>query len=123
MGWLWALAAAILALLVWNFCSGPYLLNAVDHWTPWWITVVEWLNVAALIPVGVYAYQVFHRYIRALKQGLPQPHRGPTAGPSHDHGVGSVLGGAHPDLGGLHPPALLPIPLIRWRNSASRCLM
>lgn len=77
MGWLWALAAAILALLVWNFCSGPYLLNAVDHWTPWWITVVEWLNVAALIPVGVYAYQVFHRYIRALKLGLPQPHRGP----------------------------------------------
>lgn len=77
MGWMWALAVAILALLVWNFCSGPYLLNAVDHWTLWWITVVEWLNVAALIPVGVYAYQVFHRYIRALKQGLPQPHRGP----------------------------------------------
>ena len=70
-------AAAILGLLVWNFCSGPYLLRDVDHWTPWWITVVEWLNVVALAPVGVYAYQVFHRYIRALKQGLPQPHRGP----------------------------------------------
>lgn len=75
--WLWAAAAAILALLVWNFCSGPYLLNAVDHWTSWWITVVEWLNVVALVPVGVYAYQVFHRYIRALKLGVPQPHRGP----------------------------------------------
>ena len=77
MRWMWSAAAAILALLVWNFCSGPYLLNAVDHWTPWWITVVEWLDVAALIPVAIYAYQVFHRYIRALKLGLPQPHRGP----------------------------------------------
>ena len=75
--WLWAAAAAILALLVWDFCSGPHLLKAADHWSTWWITVVEWLNVAALAPVGVYAYQVFHRYIRALKQGLPQPHRGP----------------------------------------------
>lgn len=77
MRWLWAAAAAILALLVWDFCSGPHLLKAADHWSTWWITVVEWLNVVALVPVGVYAYQVFHRYIRALKQGLPQPHRGP----------------------------------------------
>ena len=75
--WLWVLAAAILFLLAWDFCSGPNLLKAVDHWTPWWITVVEWLNVAALVPVGIYGYQVFHRYIRALKLGLPQPHRGP----------------------------------------------
>lgn len=75
--WLWALAAAILAILVWNFCSGPHLLRAADHWSTWWITVVEWLNVAALVPVGVYAYRVFHRYIRALKLGAPQPHRGP----------------------------------------------
>lgn len=75
--WLWVAAAAILALLVWNFCSGPQLLKAVDHWSTWWITVVEWLNVVALVPVGVYAYQVFHRYIRALKLGVPQPHRGP----------------------------------------------
>ena len=75
--WLWALAAAILGLLAWNFCSGPYLLKAVDHWTPWWITVIEWLNVVALIPVGIYAYRVFHRYIRTLKLGIPQPHRGP----------------------------------------------
>ena len=75
--WLWAAAAAILALLVWNFSSGPYLLKAADHWSTWWITVVEWLNVAALAPVGIYSYGVFHRYIRALKLGLPQPHRGP----------------------------------------------
>lgn len=77
MRWMWSAAAAILALLVWNFCSGPYLLKAADHWSTWWITVVEWVNVAALIPVAIYAYQVFHRYIRALKLGLPQPHRGP----------------------------------------------
>ena len=77
MRWLWAAAAAILALLVWDFCSGPHLLKAADHWSTWWITVVEWLNVVALIPVGVYADRVFRRYIRALKLGLPQPHRGP----------------------------------------------
>lgn len=77
MRWLWAAAAAILALVVWDFCSGPHLLRAADHWSTWWITVVEWLNVAALIPVGIYAERVFRRYIRALKLGLPQPHRGP----------------------------------------------
>ena len=63
--------------MVWDFCSGPHLLRAADHWSTWWITVVEWLNVAALIPVGIYAERVFRRYIRALKLGLPQPHRGP----------------------------------------------
>lgn len=75
--WLWAAAATILFLLVWNFCSGPYLLKAADHWSTWWITVVEWLNVVSLVPVGVYADRVFRRYIRALKLGVPQPHRGP----------------------------------------------
>ena len=27
MRWLWAAAAAILALVVWDFCSGPHLLR------------------------------------------------------------------------------------------------
>lgn len=75
--WMWAAAAVILGLLVWDFCSGPDLLKAADHWVPWWITVVEWLNVVALVPVAIYAYRVFHQYIRALKLGIPQPHRGP----------------------------------------------
>lgn len=77
MRWLWAATAAILALLVWDFCSGPYLLKAVDHWSTWWISIVTWLDLAALVPVAIYSYRVFRRYIRALKLGIPQPHRRP----------------------------------------------
>lgn len=77
MLWLAIFAAAILGLWLWTVCSGTHLLKAVAHWTPRWITIVSSLNVAALVPVGIYAYRVFHRYIRALKLGIPQPHRGP----------------------------------------------
>ena len=77
MRWLWAATAAIAALLVWDFCSGPYLLRAVDHWSTWWISIVTWLDLAALVPVAIYTYRVFRRYIRALKLGIPQPHRRP----------------------------------------------
>lgn len=38
---IWAiLLAYILALLAWTFCSGTSLLREVDHWTPWWSTLL-----------------------------------------------------------------------------------
>lgn len=78
---IWAiLLAYILALLAWTFCSGTSLLREVDHWTPWWSTLLGWAAVAAVVPAAVYTDWCLRRYIRALRIGVPQPHRRPYRG-------------------------------------------
>ena len=78
---IWAiLLAYILALLAWTFCSGTSLLREVDHWTPWWSTLLGWAAVAAVVPAAVYTEWCLRRYIRALRIGVPQPYRRPYRG-------------------------------------------
>lgn len=69
--------ALLLGLLCWQLCSDTAFLRAADSWMPTWELVSQTAMIGIAAALALYMEGVLRRYVRALRTGVPQPHRRP----------------------------------------------
>lgn len=67
----------LLGLLCWQLCSDTAFLRAADSWMPTWELVSQTAMIGIAAALALYMEGVLRRYVRALRTGVPQPHRRP----------------------------------------------